>query len=121
MLIQASELAQLLRGSDHPAAAAAAEASDSELELTETRRDSLLGTYQVRKQLQADAGRVGIVEQIDRLLKALAQQPGDTVFGCSLSDREHHHFVVLNDRADAVIAVLVPPRQVNDRVDDYFS
>jgi len=119
-LIDASELAQLLRESGHPAAAAAAEASDTELELTETRRVTLSGFYRVRKQIQAEAGRLGMVDQIDRFLQALAEQPGDMIFGCSLSDREHCHLVFLSGRVDAVIAVLVPPGPAG-RVDDYFS
>lgn len=110
-------LARLLRTAGQEATASAAEASATQIELRIGRRDDLLTIYRTRHQLQLEAERPGAAAQIAEFLRVLEAHPDERVLGCSISDDEHLYAVWLDRSAEAVLAVLVPPRGPSGDVD----
>jgi hypothetical protein len=77
-------------------------------------RDNVMSIYSVRQKIQEDAGRRDAAEEIERLVAALASHPAPDVLLCKASDEARRHVIVLDRGAERILAVVVPPRRVDD-------
>lgn len=114
MKLSSAVLAALLRTAHHDEAATAVDAGAGEVTLSVASRENLMSIYTVRQKLQEDAGRRDTADEIKRLLAALAHHRAPEIVLCVVSDEVHRHFIILDRGAERVLAVVVPPRRVDD-------
>src|SRR4051812_22680121 len=118
MQIASAQLARILSARGHDDAAAAVELAGPSLPLLAASREQLSTIYRVREQIQSDKGRERAAEDLQRLFEALAKRATSEVGMCLVSDAEHHYLIFLNENADDVLAVVVPPRRVDGSLED---
>ena len=118
MEIAAEDLSPLLETAGFDEAASAARECRDAIQLSTASRGQLRTIYAVRREIQRDAGRPGVARQIAAFLDGLDAEDASEVLSCMLRDDDRAYVVWLNEDADRVIAVVVPPRRPSGELSD---
>jgi hypothetical protein len=111
-------LRDLLRGSGADDAANAAAVGAANVRLSEAREAELADIYSVRQQIQQDAGRPRIADQMQALVRNLSADSSARAWTCLVTSAELGYLVVLSENRDAVLGVVTTPIRPDGSIAD---